>query len=219
MRAALCNGTAVALILCVGSLPASAEMSVYYHVGSWDAFSGPGGDGRPVCGIGSTNPTDGRSLSLRFQIGGENVMFQAKKSTWNIPNGTEISVVLQVGLDAPWTLPAIGDGQIVEWAFDSNTVQTFDAQFRRGNSMTLTFPSGNEQPWSVGLNGSTAISNTFGRCITDYTQRAAAQSATTSQGATQPVGQAPAQPASVPAPAHPGPSQPYAPSGTQTTPR
>ena len=150
-------------------------MSVYYHAGSWDAFSGPGTDGKPVCGIGSTNPVDNRSFSLRFTIGGDSVMFQAKKPSWNIPAGTQLPVVVQIGLDTPWNMQGIGNGQVVEWTLDRAAMQTFDAQFRRAGSMTVSFPSGNEPPWTVGLNGSTAISNAFGRCVTDLTRRAAAQ--------------------------------------------
>jgi len=186
MRAALRNGAIVALLFCAASLPADADMSVYYHVGSWDAFSGPGDDAKPVCGIGSTNPTDGHSLSLRLQIGGDNVVFQAKKPTWNIPNGTQVSVVLQVGLNTPWTLQAVGNGSIVEWSLDRNAMQTFDAQFRRGSWLNLSFPAGSEPPWMVRLNGSTAISNAFGRCVADLTQRAGVQGGATSQGPTQP---------------------------------
>ena len=198
MRAAVSGAVTGAWLL--GALaPAMADMTVYYHVGSWDAFSGPGDDGKPVCGVGSTNPVDHRSLSIRYTVGGDTTLFQAKKPTWNIPQGTQITAVMQLGLDAPWNLQAVGNGQIVEWSLDRDAVQLFDAQFRRGSSMTLTFPQGNEAPWTIGLNGSTAISNAFGRCVTDMTQRAQQAAAPTSP--TQPFGQAPGQ---VAAPAAPG---------------
>src|SRR6516162_6366759 len=62
MHAALRIGVTV-LMLGAPAGPAGAEMSVYYHIGSWDAFSGPGADGNMVCGIGSTNPVDNHSFS------------------------------------------------------------------------------------------------------------------------------------------------------------
>ncbi len=220
-------------ILCAGT--ASAAMTVYYHAGGWDAFTGPGDDGKAVCGIGITNPADNRSFSLRFAVGGSNVTFQAKKPTWNIPAGTQMAVVIQIGLETPWNLQGVGNGQVVEWAFDTATMPNFDAQFRRAGSMTVTFPSGNEPPWTVGLNGSTAASNAFGRCVTDMTQREAAQSPTAAppadQGPTQPYGQAAAQPApAAGTPPPPGtpvplapvtqePSQPFAPPGANPPPR
>jgi hypothetical protein len=147
---------------------------------------------------------DSRSLSLRFSIGGDSVLFQAKKPNWNIPSGTPIPVVLQIGLDAPWNFQASGNGQVVEWPLDRSSMQSFDAQFRRAASMTVSFPSGNEPPWKMALNGSTAISNAFGRCVTDLAQRTAPQAAPSqpfSQSPTQPFAQEP-QPSATPA-AHP----------------
>jgi hypothetical protein len=195
-------GLAIVVIVALGTR-AWADVSVYYHAGSWDAFSGPGTDGRMVCGVGSTNPVDNRSFSMRVPIGSDTVSFQARKPTWSIPAGTELKLVVQIGLDTSWTVQGTGNGQMVEWTLDSAAMQTFDAQFRRAGSMTVSFPNGNEPPWTIGLNGSTAISNAFGRCVTDLTQRAGAQQpAAGPSGATQPFGQAPTQPVT------PEPTQP-----------
>jgi hypothetical protein len=177
-----------AIVTTLSGTSAMAEVSVYYHTGSWDAFTGTAANGKLVCGIGSTNPTDNRSISMRFEIDGDTVQFHAKKPTWNIPPNTPISVVLQIGLESPWSMQGIGNGQMVEWTLERTSMPIFDAQFRRASSMTLTFPSGNEPPWTVGLNGSTAISNAFGRCVTDLTRRSPTQS--TPPGPTQPFGQA-----------------------------
>ena len=138
---------------------------------------------------------------MRFEIGGELVQFQAKKPTWNIPPNTPISVVLQIGLESPWNMQGVGNGQMVEWTLERMSMPIFDAQFRRASSMTVTFPSGNEPPWTVGLKGSTAISNAFGRCVTDLAQRTAAQQTATTP--TQPFGQEPARPLAVPGPSRP----------------
>jgi hypothetical protein len=206
MHTALRSGLA-ALTLATSAAPAGADMTVYYHVGSWDAFTGPGSDGKTVCGIGSTFVGDNRSISLRYAVGGDSVIFQAKKPSWNIPAGTQIPAVLQIGLDAPWSFQGAGNGQVVEWSIDRSSMQTFDAQFRRAVSMTVSFPSGNEPPWTLALNGSTAISNAFGRCVTDLAQRTETQQAPTAP--TQPFGQAPTQPFTQ------EPAQPPAASGTQ----
>lgn len=174
--------------------PADAEMSVYHHTGSWDAFSGTTEDGKPVCGVGSTNPVDNRAFSMRFQLGTDVMSFQAKKPSWTIPENTQIPVVVQLGSDTPWAAQAVGNGQTVEWTIDRTMVQGFDLQFRRGTTMTVAFPSGNEPPWTIGLNGSTAISNAFGRCVNDMVARARVQQPATPSGPTQPFGQEPTQP-------------------------
>jgi hypothetical protein len=189
MRFALAIGSAVVLLAAFAG-PTTADMTVYYRAGRWDAFSGPGSDGKMICGIGSTNPADSSTFSLRFTIGGDSVLFQARKPNWSIPSGTEIPVVMQIGLDAPWTAQATGDGQEVQWSLDRTAMQTFDSQFRLASSMTISFPSGNEPPWAVALGGSTAISNAFGRCVTTLAQRS--DEAPTQP--TQPFGQTPAQP-------------------------
>jgi hypothetical protein len=189
-------------------LPAGAmETTVYYHAGAWDAFSGRANNGQPFCGIGHTNPADGGAFSLRFDIGGQDVTFTAAKPTWSIPPGTQVTVVMQVGLDTPWTRQADGDLHALHWPMDRAAIKDFDAQFRRGRSMTLTFPNGNEPPWTIPLTGSTAISNAFGRCVTDLTRQANAADAAMSQSPSQPFG-AGAEPHPV-APIVQGPSQPF----------
>jgi hypothetical protein len=197
---------AVTAALAVAS-SARADTTIYYHAGSWDAFESTSTGGQPVCGIGSHNLADGSSLALRFQLGGTNVTFTASKPGWQIPDGTALPVVMQVGLSEPWTVQAIGNGDRVEWTLDTNTMQTFDAQFRGASSMTLTFPSGTEPPWVIGLRGSSAISNAMGRCIRDLRRRR--NTAPTPQSTTQPFEAVPAPPG---APANPvAPSNPAAP--------
>ena len=197
---------AVAVALAV-SPAARADTTIYYHSGNWDAFESTSTGGQPVCGIGSHNLADGSSLALRFQLGGTNMTFTASKPGWQIPDGTALPVVMQIGLSEPWTMQAIGNGERVEWTLDTNRMQTFDAQFRAASSMTLTFPSGTEPPWVIGLHGSSAISNAMGRCIRDLRRRA--NTAAPPQSITQPFEAVPAAPG---APINP-PATPAAPAG------
>jgi hypothetical protein len=189
MRTSLPTILGGSLMTALSGSSAMARVSVYYHVGSWDAFSGAADDGKPVCGIGSTNPVDNRSVSLRVEIGDDTVQFEARKPTWNIPADTPITVVIQIGLESPWNMQGAGDGRAVKWTVDSSSMPIFDAQFRRASSLTLNFPSGNEPSWTVGLNGSTAISNAFGRCVTDLSHRTGTQVAPSAP--TQPFGHVP----------------------------
>lgn len=211
--------TAVAAVLAVATV-ARADTTIYYHAGNWDAFEATGAGDQPVCGIGSHNLADGSSLSLRFQLGGTHVTFTASKPGWQVPEGTALPVVMQVGLSEPWTVQATGNGDRVEWTLETNAMQTFDAQFREASSMTLTFPSGTERPWMIGLRGSTAISNAMGRCITDLRRRGNAVAPP--QSTTQPFEAAPAAPPGAPAtppvPAAPAPSGAPAAPGTGARP-
>ena len=205
-------GTALALGTAAS---ASAAVNIFYHAGGWDAFNGTGDDGQPMCGAGSYNPRDGRSFSLRFPLNSNDVLFIASKPSWNVPNGTAMPVVMQIGLDRPWTAQAEGNGQRIQWTLGRDAMGAFDAQFRGASSMTVSFPNGSEQPWVIALNGSTAVSNAMGRCINEMARRAAAQAAPQPpQGETQPYGgdQNP--------PPAPPPSQPAVPaqSGGQSNP-
>jgi hypothetical protein len=204
------------------AVPGRADTNVYYHAGGWDAFDGQDAQGQPFCGLGSRNPADGRTFSLRFAFGGSDVIFIASKNGWSIPDHTQIPVVMQVGLDRPCSEQAIGSGDRVQWTLDRTGYQKFDAEFRGATSMTVTFPSGNEQAWIIMLAGSSAVSTAMGRCISGMAQRAASAAssapAAAAPAATQPFGAtatappapAAASPAASGAPAAPPPAQPSA---------
>jgi hypothetical protein len=182
-----------ALVVALSPAAAAAQMQTYFHAGPWDAFSGRGNNGGAVCGMGNTDPTDNRRLSLRFDIGGADTTFSASKPNWSIPDSTRISVVVQVGLNTPWILQATGSGDSIGWTLDQSGMQAFDRQFRGSSSMTVTFPDGNEPPWRLSLAGSTAISETFARCVRDLTRQVQAaqppaNAAPQPPGATQPFG-------------------------------
>jgi hypothetical protein len=199
--------------LAIALTPAAAlaQMQTYYHAGTWDAFSGRSDKGDAVCGVGSTIPSDGRRLSIRFGIGGTQTDFSASKPEWSIPPNTPVIVVVQLGLSMPWTMHATGHDHNIDWTLDPNSFQTFDAQFRSAPSMTLTFPNGNEAPWLLSLTGSTIVSDTFGRCVRDLTQQvqaAGAQGKAPLAPSAAPAPQASTQPFSPPAPASPESSSP-----------
>jgi hypothetical protein len=180
----------IALVTPVASM---AQTQVYYHVGAWDAFSGRNQNGGAVCGVGNTNPTGSRRLSIGFDIGGTDTAFTASKPDWSIPENTQVRVVMQIGLNTPWTVQATGHENSIEWSLDRNGMVPFDQQFRSATSMTLTFPDGNEPPWTVPLTGSAAIADAFSRCVRDLTRQVQA-----------------AQPPTAVTPASPGPTQPFA---------
>jgi len=217
------------LAACVAVLAPSAAMAqiqTYYRAGVWDAFSGRNDKGGAVCGIGNTNPSDNRRMSIRFDIGGTDTVLSVSKPDWAVPDGRQVTVVMQIGLNTPWIQQGSGHGKNISWALDRNAMQPFDQQFRGASSMTLTFPDGNEPPWTVPLIGSSAISATFARCISDLTaQVQAAQAAGTStaapapqQGATQPFtqgGSNPPPPADNTAPAADSTAPAAAPSDNQ----
>jgi hypothetical protein len=208
----------ILLAMLITPAGARAQIRTYYRVGVWDAFSGRNDSGGAVCGVGNTSPADNRRLSLRFDIGGTDTVFEASKPGWTIPENTRVTVVMQVGLNTPATEQATGHGQTIGWTEDPGAMQAFDRQFRDSSSLTLTFPDGNEPPWTISLAGSSAISDAFGRCISDLTQQVAAArrngvaspppAAAPTQPFTPPEGAPPADAPSASAPPLPAATQP-----------
>ncbi len=180
--------TAAAMTLLSGQ--ARPATTVYYHAGNWQAFSGTNAQNRLICGIGTASAPDGSNLDLTYDIGGNTLTITATKPSWSIPDGTTVPVIMVVGSNAPWNVQATGHGKSLSWTLDPASIRTFDPQFRVAESMGLSFPSGNEPPWTVPLVGSDAADNTFARCITDLTRQMQARAAPP----TQPYGQPPTQP-------------------------
>jgi len=209
MRAIL--GGLAAAMLAAGT--AIAATTVYYHAGSWHAFSGTDAENQIVCGIGTESPSDGRSLDLTFVIGGDALYFQASKPNWSIPDGTQVPVAMQMGSGQPWSEQATGHGASLAWSMTREDTAAFRQQFREAETMTLSFPSGNEPPWTVSLRGSTGADNTFARCIRDLTRRQQPQQPA---APTQPFGQGAATGGAT-QPFTPGAAAPTQPSAQQPT--
>ncbi len=197
--------TTVPLLALMGTA-GRADPTIYYHAGSWHAFTDKDLQGDAVCGIGTNNPSDGRSLSLTYTIGGSDLTANADKPTWNIPDPTAIDVSLQIDQNPPLQAQGVGHGTAVQWTIPAAGIRSFDTEFRNGTTMTVGFPAGNEPPWTLSLNGSTASSATLWRCVQDLTDRAKAAAAA-SATPTQPYGQTASPPA---ASAPVAPTQPFA---------
>lgn len=217
-------GSGLAAILAAGLIPGGAwgaepPVTVYYRAGAWRAFDGKNSQGQLICGMASEAAPDGRQLSIRRVIGGNGLMIYAAKPSWNIPPGTTIPASLQVGSETQFTVQGSGQANEVAFPIAPDQVVSFMGAFRSGEQMALSFPAGNEPPWTLSLAGSDAVNHTFERCITDLSARAgvpvggppfgpeAPGTQPFGQAPTQPFGQAPTQPVGQAA-AAPPPGQP-----------
>jgi hypothetical protein len=225
---------AVPLAVLLGAASGHAARTVYYQVGAWHAFTDTDAQGgAAVCGIATENPTGPGTLAFTYTVGGSDLTISAAKPSWNIPDGTAMDTSLLIDQGQPWTAQTTGHGADVEWTIDAASIHEFDTEFRNGHTMTLSFPSGNEAPWTLSLRGSTAASETLWRCVQDRKDRANAASATPNANtapnastppnagpATQPFGQGSTQP-NAPAPAgsptNGAPTQPSAPTSAAPT--
>jgi len=205
---------AVPLAVLLGAAPALAAPVIYYHGGSWHAFTDQDASGSQVCGIGTSNPADGRNLTMTYTIGSSDLTVRAEKPNWNIPDGTMLGANMQLDRNQPWEAQASGHGNAVEWVISAAMIRNFDTEFRNGTRMIVSFPSGNEPPWTVSLSGSTDASATLWRCVQDLSEKAHVRTpASNAPAPTQPFGQAPTQPYGQ-APADAPPAAGAAPAGS-----
>ena len=74
--------------------------------------------GGPVCGVGTTNPLDSRRFVAAVRYRRQRTTLSASKPNWSVPDNTHVTVVMQVGLNTPWTAQATGHGHSIEWTLD-----------------------------------------------------------------------------------------------------
>ncbi|HET6183584.1 MAG TPA: hypothetical protein VFA03_08320 [Acetobacteraceae bacterium] len=181
----------------------------YYRAGRWSAFAGKDAQGHLVCGMRTNNPADGRAFEIEGVIGTPGLTFIAARPTWQIPPGTAIPVVMTLPGNVPWTVQGSGAGTEVRWTLDQPGGAGFIGAFRAAETMTVSFPSGNEPPWTMVLTGSNLVGGTFLRCVQDYSAEApsaAPAPPAAPQPPTQPYGGATTQPFTPPVAATPEPA-------------
>jgi hypothetical protein len=161
----------LALAMAAMSAPAGAAIVPYYRAGTWTNFGGRDVNGRLICGMQTGNPVDGREFDIKAVIGTPGLTFTASRPTWHIPPNTPIPVVMTMGGPVPWTVQGTGSGHEVTWSLSPGDTEAFEDEFRSGNSLTVSFPSGNEPPWVMSLLGSNDAGGTFLRCVNDYSGR------------------------------------------------
>lgn len=188
--------------LCLSALPAMAhaETKVLEASGTWTAFGGTSDNGQPVCGV-STSWGVGRTSSLfvKWYYGSPQIAVQIYKSTWHIPAGTEVAVVIRLDNAPPWSGTAVAVPQypnMIQLNVPSEKLESFMNQIRYANNLSVSFPVGNEPTWAGNMDGSNAAATTMGQCYTSIMASKSAPSQPYVANPTQPF--APAAPAPKP---------------------
>ena len=99
---------------------------------------------------------------------GVDLFIQAFKSNWQIPKGAEMPVTLQFDGDPPLTADAVGGtagNGFVDFNVDSSFTVKFLARFALADTLTLSFPQGNERPWTLNMIGSSEAVASFAACV------------------------------------------------------
>jgi hypothetical protein len=137
--------------------------------GPWSAYSGTGPDSQPLCGI-TTVGAEGRRIAIQQTAGETGLALYLEKDSWVIPKGAEVEVRVQFDQNPPIAVQATGAGPRLAVGMTFEQSVPFMRQFRAGRQIRIFFPSGNELPWSGGLNGSGRIIDAFNTCRVDLVQ-------------------------------------------------
>src|SRR3974390_396960 len=155
---------------------ASADVKTYYRSGAWSNYAGKSDQGRTLCGMSISARDASMSLHVKW-VAGLGVRIVAFKTSWRIPEGTELPV--DVGFDKNvWrTITAGGEtisnvignqrytSGMVTVILDDSLVDDFLGEFGNANKIWLRFTSGNETPWIADMSGSRNAAATFKNCI------------------------------------------------------
>jgi len=168
MRGRLISGIVIAGVwLAAGT--AQADTTVFARAGAWQAFGGTSTDGTRVCGV-STSWPDNRYFGLKYYKGDNTFTVQLGSPKWSIDNGAKQRVVMQIDENAQWTGTATGmhfGDQTAGLEFEIARPQLvrFIEQFRHGETLYVSFPGTNASDWTATLEGTNAVTTSFGNCI------------------------------------------------------
>lgn len=156
-------GFGAGLALAAGAL---AETKALATSGSWRAFGGTTNSGRGVCGI-SGDP-GGRYFGLKFFAGDDTfvVQFQVPR----VDKEAKYDLAIRFDANPQWTATGTGfmfqDGDAgIEFAINKNESDNFAREFKNSSRMVVQFTGGAYPVWTVGLEGTLAVSNAFSSCM------------------------------------------------------
>lgn len=154
---------ALALLAAGAPLLAHAETTTLARSGLWSAYGGTTADNRAVCGV-TTVGGDGRRINVEQFAGDTGLLLSLQKSSWAIPQGTQVDLRIQFDLDAQVPSRAIGAGTQVDVRMGFEQSVPFMRALRQDRQIRVFFLGGNEPVWTGGLAGSSRAIDAFNQC-------------------------------------------------------
>jgi hypothetical protein len=147
---------------------ALAETTTLARSGAWEVFGGTTTKtNRALCGMSSE--TDGRYFGMKLFSGDQTFTIQLGRSAWKIENGNKQKVQLRFDGNSPWNADGTGmhfdDGDAgLEFTVERAELATFMKEFRQSAALYVSFTGSNAKPWTIGLDGTNALADTFQQC-------------------------------------------------------
>lgn len=136
------------------------------EVAWWSAHGGTQDDGSLTCGVVTVTPEgQDRKFVIEHVKGSDGFTLRLLKPTWAIPAGTKSQITVQFGYGRIWTFVAVGSATELRGRLPKSDVEAFMSGFQGAGSITIEFPRGNEQPWSLATGGYGFVEPDFIRCI------------------------------------------------------
>ena len=147
--------------------------------------------GTPICSILSAarNANIGKNIVIKGFKSEENLHVDIYKDTWNIPRGTDVNVTFDFDDNEPLTLPAYGDGHILDVELPTQHTAIFLSLVVERPFIQVIFPGGNEGTWVVVANGARAATMKLVECLRGLGP--SKRQGTSSRAPTQPFGAPP----------------------------
>ena len=119
-------------------------------------------------------------------MGAENLHIGPYKDAWNIPRDADVSITFDFGDNEPVTIPAYGDGHIVDVELPTQYTAILLSLVVERPFIQVNFPGGDEGRWIVAAGGERAVTMK----LVEYLRRLGPSKGqgTSSQAPTQPFG-------------------------------
>ena len=185
---------ATALALSMTTATQAREPVKLYDDGKWvTSFIPAEGDKEAMCVVGTSWTWPGKILGTMFvKWSGELGLFiHIAKTNWKLPSSENVSV--RISFDSGWRE---GKGFVLDEHKYGSTVQImanedsdgFMADFRNAREVTISFPDGNERPWTGPMTGSRKAGEAFAFCIRKVKENTPVATSPTTPKASSPLG-------------------------------
>ena len=159
---------AAALLLALAG-PAAAQTRTLIEINGWRVTVSPSPAG-PICSMGTDANTLGRAFWMRVERlrGDLHGYVHISDRSWSVPRDNRGSLALFIDsrrANLSWTGTStptrIEASYLNAWGNFMNFVQAFAG----GNTLRITFPNSQLQPWNADLRGTRRVTDVFLNCI------------------------------------------------------
>lgn len=154
------------LLALLASMAAAGTNAGNPTMAQWVFSESPTKGGKPICAMsaGPILSSGVNNISIKWAGGGRRVSATLYKDSWDIPRGKTIATTIDFMDNQPLSLPAYGDGKIVDMQIPEQVTYVFLSLVRDSNFLQIGFPKGSEPTWTIPLKGSSAAFKEFVAC-------------------------------------------------------